>query len=81
MRWAKDGFAGSDICELAINETRSITKEHCKNLSVEDFIEKYEKPILPVIIDGIPEHEGWSATEKWTLSVYVCLSFFLSVEF
>ncbi|KAF2070518.1 hypothetical protein CYY_008166 [Polysphondylium violaceum] len=33
-------------------------------LSVEEFIEKYEKPSIPVIFKGI--QKDWSATEKWT---------------
>jgi histone arginine demethylase JMJD6 len=36
-------------------------------MSVEDFIERYEKPALPVIIEGIPKAESWAAVENWDL--------------
>jgi histone arginine demethylase JMJD6 len=35
-------------------------------LSVKRFIEEYEKPYIPVVIEGIPEVEKWQATFSWT---------------
>ncbi|MCL4130174.1 UNVERIFIED_CONTAM: hypothetical protein GTU68_008868, partial [Idotea baltica] len=34
-------------------------------VSVQEFIEKYEKPYLPVVIRGVTNH--WKANYKWTL--------------
>jgi hypothetical protein len=36
-------------------------------LSIEDFVNKYEKENLPVIIENIPEYEGWQAATNWSL--------------
>jgi hypothetical protein len=43
-----------------------VARIHCRDLSQEDFWEKYEKQGLPCVIDGIPESEGWLAAERWT---------------
>jgi histone arginine demethylase JMJD6 len=37
------------------------------NIGLEEFIEKYEKPYLPVVIQGASE--DWLANEKWTPQV------------
>lgn len=37
-------------------------------VSTEEFIEKYEKPYKPVIIQGV--QNGWKAQYKWTIEVY-----------
>ncbi|OQR91034.1 histone arginine demethylase [Achlya hypogyna] len=65
--WTNQGFAGSDICDMPIDTSKDIPRESCKELSVRRFIEEYEKPCLPVVIEGIPEDEGWTACENWTL--------------
>lgn len=41
----------------------NIPRVHCDDLSVEDFLEKYQKPNKPVIIEGLAE--GWPAMQKW----------------
>lgn len=38
-----------------------------KCVSPEEFIERYEKPYKPVVIQNITDH--WKATEKWTIPV------------
>lgn len=65
--WGREGFVGSGVCELPLDESNPIKREHCSNLSVERFIEEYEKPYVPVVIEGIPEAEGWGAVDNWSL--------------
>ena len=38
-------------------------------VSTEEFIEKYEKPYKPVIIQGV--QNDWKAQSKWTIEVHV----------
>ncbi|KAL4162872.1 hypothetical protein PRNP1_003404 [Phytophthora ramorum] len=65
--WNREGFAGSDVCELPLDEANPIKREHCSELSVKRFIEEYESPMVPVVIDGIPEADGWGAVKHWPL--------------
>lgn len=65
--WTREGFAGSDVCDLPIDEGNLIKREHCSALSVKRFINEYERPYIPVVIDGIPEMENWDALKHWTL--------------
>ncbi|CEG39994.1 histone arginine [Plasmopara halstedii] len=65
--WNREGFAGSDVCDLPLDESNPIKREHCSELSVKRFIEEYELPVIPVIIDGVPEVEGWGAIKRWSL--------------
>ncbi|CAH0513594.1 unnamed protein product [Peronospora belbahrii] len=65
--WNREGFAGSDVCELPLDESNDIKREHCSELSVKRFINEYERPALPVVIDGIPEADGWGALKRWSL--------------
>lgn len=38
-----------------------------KDVSSEEFIQRYEQPYKPVVIQGMTDH--WKAVEKWTLPV------------
>lgn len=67
--WGREGFAGSGICELPVDEAGGIKREHCSQLSVQRFIDEYERPYKPVVIDGVPEAEGWGALKNWSLKV------------
>lgn len=42
-----------------------VDKVHCSLLSLQEFIDSYERPSLPCIIDGIPDQEEWLAVHKW----------------
>lgn len=46
-------------------EYGEINREHATHLTVEDFIAKYERPNLPVCIDGIVQE--WPAWKSWDL--------------
>ncbi|KAL3658618.1 hypothetical protein V7S43_016502 [Phytophthora oleae] len=65
--WNREGFAGSNVCDLPLDETNPIKREHCSELSVRRFIDEYERPAVPVVVDGIPEAEGWGAVKHWSL--------------
>lgn len=41
------------------------------NMTIEEFVEKYEKPYKPVIIRGV--QNGWRAQHKWTIEVGLCI--------
>ena len=42
-----------------------IPRIQARTTSVSDFLENYERPYRPVIIQGVPEEEGWNASAKW----------------
>ncbi|RMX63994.1 hypothetical protein DD238_005603 [Peronospora effusa] len=65
--WNREGFAGSNVCELLLDESNRIRREHCSELSLKRFIDEYERPAEPVVIDGIPEADGWGALKRWSL--------------
>lgn len=70
--WDREGFAGSDVCELVLDESQQlapIRREHCDSLTPERFFEEYETPCVPVVIDGIPEADKWGGVERWSLKV------------
>lgn len=67
--WAREGFAGSNVCELPLGDAAPIKREHCTSLSVQRFIDEYETPCVPVVIDGIPEADKWPAVRHWSFKV------------
>ena len=72
--WNKENFyedyrkieEGSKMYEHLNSETLNIPRVHCDDLSVEEFYEKYQKPNLPVVIEGLADN--WPAMEKWTFN-------------
>jgi len=79
--WGRDGFATDRKMDFAAldylpsphtqyrqpqqHRTGTVDQVHCRDLSPEAFVEQYEKLSKPVIIQGVPEAEGWRATERW----------------
>eukprot|EP01006_Ploeotia_vitrea_P035888 TRINITY_DN65948_c6_g10_i2.p1 TRINITY_DN65948_c6_g10~~TRINITY_DN65948_c6_g10_i2.p1 ORF type:complete len:348 (-),score=169.62 TRINITY_DN65948_c6_g10_i2:253-1242(-) len=44
-----------------------VPRIHEDNVSLQEFIERFEKPGVPVVIDGCTR--GWPAVEKWKIDV------------
>lgn len=79
--WGRDGlatdrkldFAGLDYLPSPHTQHRqpqqhragTVDRVHCRDLSPEAFVEQYEKLSKPLVIQGVPESEGWRATERW----------------
>jgi hypothetical protein len=61
-----DILPGSDE-QLNPSDMTRVHRYRYDDLSYEEFVAKYERPGLPVIIAGIPQQNGWSATSNWTL--------------
>lgn len=56
LAWNADSLQG----------TRGMPRERRDELSSEEFWEHYESRRVPVVVSGIPSHEGWKAGERWT---------------
>lgn len=53
MEWNRDRYYQTDATKQLFQCPDQIERVDCSQLSVEDFIERYEKPAKPVIIRGI----------------------------
>lgn len=64
--WVEDNYYKKQDKALSLPEgfKDEIERVHANDITVEDFIEKYERPSRPVIIEGIAE--TWPAFKKWT---------------
>jgi histone arginine demethylase JMJD6 len=49
------------------NIVDTVERIHVKEVSVQEFIDKFEAPYKPVVILG--SQEEWKASYKWTLEV------------
>ena len=47
------------------------------DLTVEEFIERYERGNRPVIITGVTE--TWAGTQEWQLKVSTLIAFFVLI--
>lgn len=50
----------------------SVARIHVDDVGLEEFIEKYEKPYVPCVIQGATDN--WQANEKWTPQVIPLLN-------
>jgi len=64
--WTKENYY--DKCDLSIDYLPdNIDRIDSNQVSLEEFIEKYEKQYKPCII--LNAQKDWNAPEKWTLEV------------
>ncbi|CAM9688404.1 unnamed protein product, partial [Choristocarpus tenellus] len=64
---AFESLAGDDAWEKAEGVSRAkISRERREDLPPHEFWERYERREVPVVISGIPRHEGWKTDERWT---------------
>ena len=74
--WSKDGYWCRQNEVLKVNDPDSfrdtIERINVNDLTVEEFIERYEKGSRPCIITGAAEN--WSGMQEWQLNVSTTLS-------
>ena len=60
--WDDDTVSGDDyLGHVALPVAEVATG---RALSVPQFVERFERPALPVVIANIPQHEGWAAVSR-----------------
>ena len=65
-QWQRYSFVDSSLCKDSLNTIDcEIPRVHCSQLSLDDFVVKYEKACEPVCIQGLTQ--DWKATENWTM--------------
>ncbi len=66
-KWSEDGYWNrqNDVLKVSDPETFTDTIErvNINDISVEDFLEKYEKGSRPVILTGVSD--TWRGMEEW----------------
>ena len=69
LGWSRFNFYESSCCEDTVHD--NVERISYAEVDEETFIERYERPNLPIVIDlGL---ETWEAKKKWTLEVCVCV--------
>ena len=73
--WSRDGFAfqrNEDFLRSRVlhneHQKYKLDRIHCKRIDKAGFVRLYEENDMPVIIEDIPEQEGWKSAHAWTLS-------------
>lgn len=69
--WTQHGY--NKKFESFWNVEDNVDRIEESKVSTEEFIEKYEKPYKPVIIQGV--QNGWKAQYKWTIEVCIWNSY------
>jgi len=69
--WTKFGYANSPFCDLLLHQgcKENITRIHHKDLSVDEFREKFEKTDTPIVIEGLTE--DMEVEKYWTFEVSI----------
>ena len=62
--WCEQGYAKNFDLSFDKVDDR-LERIHVKDVSPQEFIDKYEKPYLPVVIKGA--QDTWAASYKWNL--------------
>jgi histone arginine demethylase JMJD6 len=63
--WYEHRYSVTFDCSLtSFPESTCIERIHVKDVSPEEFIERFERPYIPVVILGAQEH--WKANYKWS---------------
>jgi histone arginine demethylase JMJD6 len=64
--WVEDNYYKRQDKALSLPEgfKDEIERVHVNDITVEEFVEKFERPSRPVIIQGIAD--TWPAFKKWT---------------
>ena len=69
VEWTKEGYWKTDLCEKLLKDCPDqIERVDCDNLSVQEFVEKYESQNKPVVIKGITR--DWNVKKYWTFEVF-----------
>jgi hypothetical protein len=68
--WTRDKFATDRKVEFATLKTKyssdsCIDRMHCSEITVQEFIDKYERKSKPCMISDIPKNEKWKAYTAW----------------
>lgn len=62
--WQKHGLADSDVLEVGDCCPDGLQRVSASSLSHEEFVERFERPGVPVIITGLTD--AWPASKLWT---------------
>ncbi len=69
--WTRYKF--HDTFDLSLDSfTDNVPRINCNKTSHEEFIEKYERPLRPVVITNCMD--SWPAMRRWTLEVMLTLN-------
>ena len=69
-KWSQDGYWCRQDDVLKINDPSfvdTIERVHVKDITVEEFLEKYERGRRPVILQGVTD--DWAGMREWQLNV------------
>jgi histone arginine demethylase JMJD6 len=62
-------YANFDTSTSSFKESASVARIHVNEVSLEEFIEKFERPYVPCVILGATDK--WDAQIKWTPQVII----------